>query len=104
MKLMTKTVAKKLPTLRAQENASDPVVHAKFFNPCGAATWYVLEFDGEDTFFGYVNLGDHDNAELGYFSLAELQSIRVFGGRLGIERDLHWDPTPLSKVLNGEVR
>jgi hypothetical protein len=51
------------------------------------------EFDGEDTFFGLVESLDE---ELGYFSLSELQEYR---GRLGIgiARDLHFKPTPLSQ-------
>lgn len=44
----------------------------KFFHPTSSWTWYPTEFDGEDTFFGYV---EGFEKELGYFSLAELQSI-----------------------------
>jgi Protein of unknown function (DUF2958) len=36
-------------------------------------TWYVIEFDGEDPFFGLV---DWFERELGYFSLRELQRTR----------------------------
>ncbi|GAH87664.1 unnamed protein product [marine sediment metagenome] len=58
-------------------------VIAKFFTPDGSWTWYAVEFDGEDLFFGLV---DGFEKEWGYFSLKELQSIR---GKLGlpIERD-----------------
>ena len=41
------------------------------------------------TFFGYVNLIGKDCAELGYFSLDELESFKGRFG-LGIERDLHF--------------
>ena len=51
------------------------VVH--FF--LGSADWYVAEFDGRDTFFGFVHLGDDQNAEWGYFSFNELRSLRVHG-------------------------
>ena len=35
--------------------------------------------------------------EAGYFSLSELKSIKgPFG--LGIERDMHWQPRPLTEV------
>jgi len=100
MKLMTKAIEKKVPALYAQEHVKDPTVHAKFFNPCGAQTWYLLERDG-DTCFGYVDLG-HGGAELGYFSLSELQDIKLPFG-LKIERDRWWDATPLSRVMKGEV-
>jgi hypothetical protein len=94
MKLMSKELRKKIPPLYSQENVKDPIVYAKYFMPDSHWTWYVLEFDGKDTFFGYV---DGDYQELGYFSLSELESIR---GPLGleVERDLYWKPKPLSEV------
>ena len=50
--------------------------------------------DGDYLFFGLV---DGHEAELGYFSLLELENAR---GPLGlrIERDLWWKPTRLSAV------
>jgi hypothetical protein len=89
-----KRTKKKIPPLYAQQNIKDPIVYAKYFMPDSHWTWYVLEFDGKDTFFGYV---DGDYQELGYFSLSELESIR---GPLGlkVERDLYWKPKPLSEV------
>lgn len=93
MKLLTKAVLKSLPPLYSQEKVEDPIVRVKFFDPTGSWTWYATEFDGVDTFFGLV---DGHEEELGYFSLAELQAVR---GRfsLGIERDMHWAPRPLSQ-------
>ena len=66
----------------------------KFFYPDFSWTWYGIEFDGEDTFFGYV-AGNFP--ELGYFSLNELKSNR---GKLGlpIERDYYFSPKPLSEI------
>ncbi len=94
MRLMTKEMRKKIPPLYSQEKVKDPIVHAKFFTPDSSWTWYVTEFDGKDTFFGYV---DGICAEMGYFSLSELEEVR---GPLGlrIERDLFWKPKPLSEV------
>jgi len=94
MRLMTEELKKKIPPLYSQENAEDPIVYAKYFTPDSYWTWYVLEFDGKDTFFGYV---DGIYPELGYFSLSELEKIR---GPLGlkVERDLYWKPKPLSEV------
>ena len=46
----------------------------------GACDWYVAEYDGDDTFWGYAILnGDLQNSEWGYFSFAELREIRVKG-------------------------
>ena len=93
MKLLTKEIKKQLPRLYSQEDIKDPVAHVKFFCPWNNWTWFVVEFDGEDTFFGKV-IG-HET-ELGYFSLTELQGIKGPGG-LTIERDLYWKPRPLSQ-------
>ena len=40
--------------------------------------------------------------ELGYFSLTELDEVRLKG--LGIERDMYWEPRPLSKVKEEHPR
>jgi len=94
MKLLTKELLKKLPPLYAAENEADPMVWVKFFYPDFLWTWYGIEFDGKDLFFGWV---DGDFPELGYFSLAELKQTR---GKLGcpIERDLYFKPCRLSEV------
>ncbi len=98
MKLLTKQIRQGLPPLYGQEKELDPIAYVKFFDPTGRGTWYGLEFDGKDRFFGWVAspLGA-DCDELGYFLLSELASVRCRFG-LGIERDLHFKPTPLSKV------
>lgn len=94
MELLSDDVRKRLPPLYSQEQVEDPLVQVKFFYPDFSWTWYGIEFDGEDTFFGYV-VGFE--AELGYFSLSELMENR---GKLGmsIERDLYFTPKPLSEV------
>ena len=95
MKLLTKTIEKSLPAMRSQESkpANEVRIRAKFFNPIGAGTWYATEYDPDERlFFGFVTLGDPQNAELGYFSLDELASVQLRFG-LGIERDIHWDDT-----------
>ena len=95
MKLLTKEIQKRLPALYSQEHTPDPIVQVKFFVPWGNWTWYATEYDPEKRlFFGYV-VG-HEN-ELGYFSLADLESIKgPFG--LGIERDSGFSPAPLSEI------
>lgn len=86
-----------IPPLYANENVDDPTVLVKLFTPDGSWTWYILEWDAKDTFFGLV---DGMEEELGYFSLSELKSAR---GQMGlpIERDLWFEPRPLSEVRNG---
>jgi len=59
--------------------------------------WYIAEYDGEDLFFGFANLGDFQNAEWGYISFNELKSIKV-GGWLEVNFDICWTPKPASEV------
>ncbi len=98
MKLMTKAIEEKLPAIGSQEKVKDPMCIAKWFNPTGAGTWFAIEYDPKtEEAFGYVSLSGDHNDELGYFSLKELKEYRGMFG-LGIERDLHFEPTILSKV------
>lgn len=103
MMLITKEIAKKLPSLYSNENKdpSEITVPLKLFNPCGAQTWFITEMNPETgIMFGYVTGMDFD--ELGYVSLDELKSLRLPFG-LTIERDIHWnDKNTLAQVMNGE--
>lgn len=94
MLLVPKYLESKLPALYSMEKESDPKVICKFFLPMTKWTWYAIEFDGNDTFFGFV-VGDFP--ELGYFSLNELKRVEGPYG-LGVERDLYFNPCPLSEV------
>ena len=96
MMLLTKEVLKKLPPLYSQESKGmDAIAQVKFFTPWSNWTWYATEYHPEEgIFFGLV---DGLERELGYFSLAELESVRGPGG-LTVERDLHWRPKPLKEV------
>ena len=81
------------------KKAEDIKVIVKFFNPTGAGSWFASEYNPKDRcFFGYVNLGDKEMAELGYFSLDELTAYRGRFG-LGIERDLHFREHTLKEVM-----
>ena len=94
MKLLTKELLSKLPVLYSQENTEDPMVICKFFAVWTSWTWYGIEFDRKDLFFGYV-AGDY--LELGYFSLSELQDLKGPMG-LSIERDMYFKPIRLSEI------
>jgi DUF2958 family protein len=85
-----------LPKLYAnEEKGLEAQALVKFFTPDSNWTWYASEFDGEDIFFGLV-IGFE--IELGYFSLSELEEVK---GPLGlpIERDLHYQPETLGKLM-----
>jgi len=81
-------------TKNAERMADDGNTHdfwpvVKLFNPWGAGTWLLSELDVQDPdiAFGLCDLG-MGCPELGSVRLSELESIRLMGGALGIERDL----------------
>lgn len=94
MLLLTQEIKTKLPVLYSQENENDPMVICKFFAVFTNWTWYGIEFDRKDTFFGYV-AGDFP--ELGYFTLSELQEFKGPMG-LTIEWDMYFKPCKLSEI------
>ena len=98
MELLSEELRKLIPSLYATENIpfEKKIIHTKFYTPDSDWTWYVAEFDGEDTFFGFVE-GHHN--EWGYFSLEELQQGRGPWG-LGIERDIYWEQKTIGYRLH----
>ncbi len=82
----------------------DPPPVVKLFTPDAGATWLLTEIDPDDhdRAFGLCDLG-HGFPELGYVSLAELQSVR---GRLGlpVERDLHFTASKPISAYAREAR
>lgn len=96
-KLMTKELAAKIPALyETDKDGLEPVAYVRLFSPYMGWEWYILEFDGTETMFGYV-FGDFN--EYGYFSLNELSNAVASKIVPAVERDLSWEPIPLSEVL-----
>jgi hypothetical protein len=89
----------KIPALYAQEDARDATVHVRLFTPWAGWTWLLTEYDRKERLaFGYCYnaFAPHD-AELGYVSIEELESVKgPFG--LFIERDVCFEPMPLSEA------
>jgi hypothetical protein len=83
---------------------SDPPPVVKLFTPDAGATWLLTEIDPDDHdhVFGLCDLGQ-GFPELGYVSLAELQSVR---GRIGlpVERDMHFIATKSISAYAREAR
>ena len=97
MKLMTKEIETRAKAQYPKGNdlESQKVV-AKFFNPTGAWTWYVMNQDPEDPDYLWGIVKGFE-VEIGSFSLSELQSFKGQFG-LGIERDLYFTPKPAKEV------
>jgi len=99
MKLLTKELASKLPKLYETEELKGPdkVAIVKWFLPGTQWTWYVVEYDGEDTCFGLVDSGLDHGVEFGYFSLKEISELKS-PWKLKVERDLHWIPRKFDSI------
>jgi len=118
MKLITKEIADKLHAADQAQQREDtsgkhqPII-VKFFTPWAAASWYIVTgtplstVNGEPCepdkaqdwhLFGFCNLGDDQNAELGYVLLSELKELRGFAG-LRVERDRHFSNHTLADVM-----
>jgi len=110
MKLLTEEIKKQLPMPRDNGETAATNAVVKFFHPFSSWTWFASEAyavlsDGQEMaltdpradqaedviFFGLVKGLE---TELGYFSLSELQGVKIHG--IGVERDLSFKPTPLS--------
>lgn len=75
----------------AEMSPSEIKVICKLFNPSGAGTWYIYDYDRAcpDRLWIFANLGDPEMAECGTVSVNELAEFTgPFG--LPIERDIHF--------------
>lgn len=95
MKLITKAVEKD-PLYSQDGKVKDAVVVCKFF--LQGYTWYVLEAEKADNDYEFFGITVGQFAELGYFTLSQLESVT---GQLGlrVERDRGFKPTKV-KDLN----
>ena len=94
MELIPKEIKEQIPSLYATENQNNPTVFVKLF--LDSWTWYITELSIDGVIaFGYVI--SPFGAELGYFSLEEIKSIKGSLG-IGVERDLKFKPTKLSLI------
>jgi len=96
MKIITKTLAKKIPAIYAQDGkGNQATAYVKLFTPDANWTWYITEMDPETgECFGLV---DGLEKELGYFRIQELEAVRGPMG-LPVERDIMFQPKTLAEV------
>ena len=90
----------KIPKLYETENIplEDKPIHLHFF--IGGSDWFIVEYDGDDLFFGFAILNnDHQMAEWGFVSFSELRSIKVNGWlEVDCELEEYWKIRPARKV------
>lgn len=82
----------KIPQLYETESIplQDKLIYLHFF--IGSSDWYVAEYDGDDTFFGYVIFkGDLACTEWGYFSFSELKNVKVGLVEVDCELEEYWE-------------
>ncbi len=98
----TKEQLAQIPSLYSTDDTAcdDKIIYLHFY--VGRCDWHIVEFDGQDTFFGYANLGDLYNAEWGYISYQELQEININGFQ--VDTDLDWQPKKFSEITTGRKR
>ncbi len=91
----------KIPPIGSQaDKGVDAIVFIKFFTPWSYWTWYPTEFDGADTFYGFV-IGLEE--EFGYFSLSELKKLKgPFD--LEVEFDKFFEPKTIKSIIESKIR
>lgn len=100
---------RKYPLYSQDGKGDDAIVSAKIFNPYGGQKFFITEWDGNDTFYGYSSqTGRHDDPsnEYGYFSKKDLENIRVnvYGVKLPLERDISYStPKRMGEVMENEL-
>ena len=106
-KMITEKIKKDTPMYgsTAELSMEEQTVTAKFFDPTGSWTWYLLEMDEEqDLAYGFVTSEFEPSGEFGPFSINELKGLELPYG-LYIERDKYFEPMNLKglydKVQNG---
>ena len=98
MQLMTKEITKKAQKQFPRGSDMAQNVVAKFFDPCGSWTWYLMNQDPGDPDYLWGIVKGFE-IEMGSFSLSELSSVKGKFG-IGIERDLYFDPKPAKEIWN----
>ncbi len=88
-----------IPKLGATENDPNPTAYVRFYEMRAGWVWYVIEYDGDDSLYGYVVGFER---EYGCFNLSELESIDWPVGP-GVRCDRTFTPTPMREVVAHET-
>ena len=101
MDLMTKEISDKAQAQYLSGSDMEQMVVARFFDPQGGWTWFLMNQDPEDPDYLW-GIVDGFEVEVGSFSLSELQSFKGSFG-IGIERDLYFTPLPAKDLYQNLV-
>ena len=100
---MTDKIAKQATEQYDKGSDMEQMVVAKFFNPVGSWTWYLMNMADNDDYCWCIV--DGHAVEMCSFSIKELEDLQLPLG-LGIERDTLFAPMKASEVWeqlnNGE--
>jgi hypothetical protein len=91
---LTQTNRNSLPELYSQEDEGTNAIGQVRYFWGSSASFVATEFDGEDTFFGYIS-GVQESGWT-YMSLSEMWSTH--GRFMGTERDYHFTPTAIANL------
>lgn len=98
MKLLPEHIEQSLPPMYAQQRLGlEAIAYVRYFTPWSRWAWYATEYDRQDrVFFGLIV---KESTDLGFFSLAELDSVSSPGSdkRLRVRRDTRWTPCTLAR-------
>ena len=103
--LLSEELRHKIPRIGSNplEPLGERIVHVRFFDPTSNWRWYVMEYDGDDTFFGLVLAGQ--SALTGRFTLSQLETLCYENpglGKVGVERDSYFRPVTLAELGRSE--
>ena len=102
MKLLTKDIINKATKQYSRNSDMEQMVVAKFFNPAGRGTWYLMNMEDENYCWGICHIYEW---EVGSFSIKQLESFPLPWG-LKVERDRSFKPVKASELwtkLNKEL-
>jgi len=108
-------ILQRIPRIEAVRQLGVKAVPIKMHFCCGGNHWYVVGFDGKDTFLGFVRLNSIETTEFCYFSYSHL---RVAQGSMimkdmetdenveipiYIEWDSNWRPTSDARWIDPSI-
>ena len=96
MKLLTKEITEQATKQYDKGSDMEQMVVAKFFNPMGSWSWYLMNLHPEDKDYAW-GIVDGNAVEMGSWLMSDLQNQKLPFG-LGIERDTLFEPMKAKDV------